>query len=53
MKKYILLTGSAGFIGAHLVIALLNKKYKVIGIDNLDNYYYVNLKKHPLKEIKK
>jgi UDP-glucuronate 4-epimerase len=36
----ILVTGSCGFIGFHLTNNLLNLGYKVIGIDNLDNYIY-------------
>ena len=35
MKKTLLVTGCAGFIGSHLVDFLLKKKYKVIGLDNL------------------
>ena len=46
MKKKILITGSAGFIGFHLVKKLcLNKNNLVIGIDNFDNYYSPALKK--------
>ena len=42
----ILITGSAGFIGFNLAKNLIkNKKYSVIGIDNFDKYYDVNLKK--------
>ena len=42
----ILITGSAGFIGYHLAAKLSkNKKNKVFGIDNFDNYYSINLKK--------
>ena len=41
----ILITGSSGFIGFHLSKLLLNKKYQVIGIDNLNKYYDVKLKK--------
>lgn len=41
----IFLTGTAGFIGFHLCKALLDKGFKVIGIDNLNDYYDVNLKK--------
>ena len=48
----ILVTGCAGFIGFHTTLDLL-KKYKVIGVDNLDNYYDVNLKKSRIKEIRK
>ena len=49
MKKKILITGCAGFIGFHLSNFLLKKKIDVIGIDNLDDYYEVNLKKKRLK----
>ena len=42
--KKILVTGSAGFIGAALVKRLLNEGINVIGIDNLNEYYDVNLK---------
>lgn len=40
----ILVTGCSGFIGYHASKALLNKNYKVIGIDNLSNYYDRKLK---------
>ena len=35
MKKTVLITGAAGFIGSHLCDCFLSKNYKVIGIDNL------------------
>ena len=41
----ILITGAAGFIGFHLSKKILKGKTQVIGIDNLNNYYDVNLKK--------
>lgn len=44
MKK-VLLTGAAGFIGAQTIKNLLNKGYSVVGIDNLNDYYDVDLKK--------
>ena len=34
MKKCILITGSAGFVGFHLAKFLISKNYQVIGIDN-------------------
>ena len=50
----ILITGCAGFIGYHLTERLLkNKKFNVIGIDNLNDYYDVNLKKYRLTLLKK
>ncbi len=40
----VLVTGSAGFIGFHLCKKLLEKGINIIGIDNLNSYYDVNLK---------
>ncbi|AKG73472.1 NAD-dependent epimerase [Salinicoccus halodurans] len=48
MKK-ILVTGSAGFIGSHLSARLLQEGYTVAGIDNLNDYYDVGLKKDRLE----
>lgn len=49
----ILITGVAGFIGFHTAQALLTKGYKIIGIDNLNDYYDVTLKKNRLAELKR
>ena len=48
-----LVTGSAGFIGMHTCLKLLKENKKVIGIDNLNNYYSRNLKFDRLKILKK
>ncbi|MCL4158642.1 UNVERIFIED_CONTAM: hypothetical protein GTU68_061002 [Idotea baltica] len=40
----ILVTGAAGFIGYHLCEALLKRNIEVIGLDNVNDYYDVNLK---------
>ncbi|MBE0436588.1 MAG: NAD-dependent epimerase [Methylomicrobium sp.] len=47
----ILVTGTAGFIGNHLALRLLERGDEVIGIDNLNDYYDVNLKKSRLARI--
>lgn len=41
----VLVTGTAGFIGSHVAIKLLDRGDEVIGIDNLNDYYDVDLKK--------
>ncbi len=48
----ILVTGVAGFIGMHVANALLKRGDEVIGIDNLNNYYDLELKKARLKKLK-
>jgi UDP-glucuronate 4-epimerase len=47
----ILVTGTAGFIGNHVALKLLERGDEVIGIDNLNDYYDVNLKLARLKRI--
>lgn len=47
----ILVTGTAGFIGNHLALKLLDRGDEVIGIDNLNDYYDVNLKNARLARI--
>jgi len=44
MKK-VIVTGAAGFIGFHVSKILLNKGFRVFGIDSLNNYYDVKIKK--------
>ena len=52
-KSIYLVTGSAGFIGFHVCKMLLKKKYNVIGIDNINRYYDIDLKLNRLKQLKK
>lgn len=49
--KNILITGAAGFIGFHLARRLLADGARVVGVDNLNDYYDVNLKKDRLAQL--
>ncbi len=51
IDKTILVTGCAGFIGYHLCKKLIPTRCKVIGIDNLNNYYEKKLKLDRLKKL--
>ncbi len=44
----VLITGAAGFIGFHLTKRLVDDGYRVVGLDNMNNYYDVGLKKSRL-----
>lgn len=48
-KMKILVTGTAGFIGMHVANALMKQGHAIIGIDNLNSYYPVSLKKDRLR----
>lgn len=48
----VLVTGSAGFIGSHIALALLERGMCVYGIDNMNTYYDVGLKKARLDRLK-
>lgn len=50
--KKVLVTGGAGFIGFHLTRALLEKGMRVIGFDNLNDYYDVSLKERRLEKLR-
>ena len=52
MEK-IIVTGCSGFIGMHLCDSLLDDGYTVLGLDNMNNYYDINLKKARLKKLSK
>ena len=47
----ILVTGAAGFIGYHLCKSLLDDGYEVMGVDNVNDYYDINLKLSRLDQL--
>ena len=53
INKKILVTGAAGFIGFHLCKNLIKNNFDLIGIDNLNSYYDINLKKNRLNNLEK
>jgi UDP-glucuronate 4-epimerase len=48
--KTVLITGCAGFIGSNFCEYLLNKNYKVVGVDNFNDYYSPKLKRYNIKD---
>ncbi len=54
-NKTLLVTGTAGFIGANLVMELIRTQspVNIVGIDSVNDYYDVNLKEYRLKQIEK
>ena len=46
--QHVLLTGAAGFVGFHVANSLLDKGLRVTGVDSLNSYYPVQLKKDRL-----
>lgn len=52
MQRRALVTGAAGFIGAHLSHQLLDNGWDVVGLDNLNDYYSVELKNHRLDALR-
>src|SRR5690625_2928292 len=52
MNKIIYVTGSAGFIGYYLSDKLLKQDFNIVGLDNINNYYDINLKKYRLEKLK-
>lgn len=53
MTRLILLTGAAGFIGYHTALRLLDRGDRVVGVDNLNDYYDPTLKEARLERLRK
>ena len=52
MSRTILVTGAAGFIGSHIVQALATRGDRVVGLDNLNDYYDPARKRANLDEVR-
>jgi len=51
MKDTVLITGAAGFIGSHLVARMLCLGYRVVGLDNFDDFYSPAIKRKNIESI--
>jgi UDP-glucuronate 4-epimerase len=51
MKETVLVTGAAGFIGSQLAARLLSLGYRVIGLDNFDNFYSPAIKRRNIRAL--
>lgn len=51
MSRTVLVTGAAGFIGFHTALRLLRRGHRVVGFDNLNDYYDVSLKENRLRKL--
>ncbi|HKL38313.1 MAG TPA: NAD-dependent epimerase/dehydratase family protein, partial [Bacteroidales bacterium] len=47
----VLITGTAGFIGYHLALRLLERGDEVVGLDSINDYYDPDLKKNRLRQL--
>ena len=52
-KQFVLITGVAGFVIHTLAKNLLDNKTNIIGIDSINNYYDIKIKKKRLQILKK
>ncbi|GAB4389891.1 MAG: NAD-dependent epimerase [Thermodesulfovibrionales bacterium] len=53
MADSILVTGALGFVGRKTAEALMDKGYRVVGVDNVNDYYDIRLKDYRLRELEK
>jgi len=51
MKGSVLVTGAAGFIGSHLAERLVQLGYRVVGLDNFDDYYPMAIKRDNIRSL--
>ena len=51
MKSTVLVTGAAGFIGSHLAERLIDTGYRVVGLDNFDDYYPPAIKRANIRPV--